>query len=181
MGFVSTVEEFQRAWQSESGPALAVPRAATASDDPPLAEWSRHLDDLARSSQSMRGTLAKLTAGANEGIELGEVEDARAAIELLEHVEKTTVDARRREQRGVARMRTQLARAKLHPDAPSLSAELERLVTRSREIVVPVLEAMRDARWALIAALAEIDRGEEGPVFDDPKALRKHLNALLRD
>ena len=45
------------------------------------------------------------------------------------------------------------------------------------EAMIRTAEALRDARWQLLAIQAQIEEEGEGPIFDDPEALERYLGS----
>ncbi|MEX2648197.1 MAG: hypothetical protein WD673_04195 [Alphaproteobacteria bacterium] len=118
----------------------------------------------------MKMLLRKIVESANTEAAPKDADKLRDLIAMLEEDERILAEFRRANRRVFAAGRRTLRRCE--PDA---LADFERLAARFDEAMVPALEAARDARWQLMCTLAELQEGDEGPVFDDPMALRRHL------
>ncbi|MSP83564.1 MAG: hypothetical protein EXQ94_11735 [Alphaproteobacteria bacterium] len=138
--------------------------------------------DILASLRENEGLASKLTENLATVVASTEVEakaaDAskvRAIIDEIEADERRLAAERRLTLGTFARDRVVLRRKE-----PGALSEYGRLADRYRDSMNPVQAAIRDARWQLMCIAAELERGDEGPVFDDPRALRRHLNAMFR-
>lgn len=80
--------------------------------------------------------------------------------------------------RDVVRIRKLVGRIlALTDDDRSAGRRARALARRQEEAVARLVEALRDARWQMMALRAQYDpTARVGPIFDDPEELRRHLD-----
>jgi hypothetical protein len=121
---------------------------------------------MERSATRIRAILKELAREATKA----KADELRAVIDGLETYERAINSDFERLARNLSRGRRRLRR-----DDPDALAEFADLVERIEGASIGVLETYRDTRWDVMAMLAELDRGGEGPAFDNARHLRRHL------
>ena len=120
--------------------------------------------------------IARLVANARAAAERGERPDWDYRIERLEFCEAEAARDLGRIRKLVDRILASLA---LVRDGDSAFARRARgMARREAEAVARFAEALRDARWQMMALRAHFSAdARSGPSFEDPAALRRHLAA----
>jgi hypothetical protein len=146
------------------------PRTGRRERFPDVVAW---LKDAEPRIARMRSQLRRLVRLANAESGTEGIDRLRDLIVMLEDEEKKTTAFWRTNGRVFAEGRKNLRRHE-----PGALGQFEVLAARFDAAMVPLLEASRDARWQLMCMLAELTKGDEGPAFDDPRSLRRHLIGL---
>jgi hypothetical protein len=145
-----------------------------ATDDDRLAEAERALADGEAAIDRSVEAIARLVANDRAAAEAGGRLDWDYRIERLRFFETEAA-------RDVARMRKLVDRilASAHGASLVIRRRARALARRQEDAVVRFVEALRDARWQMMALRANFDREiGTGVVFDDPAEMRRSLATL---
>jgi hypothetical protein len=117
--------------------------------------------------------IARMVANDRAAAESGGRLDWDYRIERLEFYEAEAA-------RDVSRMRKLVDRilAGARDADPAISRQPRALTRRQEDAVVRFVEALRDARWQMMALRAHFDPDyRNGPIFDNPAEMRRYLAA----
>lgn len=172
MGIVESVKEVSASWPPAlTSVAAAVGPAAKTRFESRFADFEAFVVECERSSKVLLTGLRRIPAAGRKAT----ADDLRFGIEMLERYERQIAEEYGRRIRTIEQTRRRFRRT--DPDA---LRELAPLTDRLEDATVLLLEAYRDARWALIAKLARAAPEDVGPTFDDPSELKRYLVARKR-
>jgi hypothetical protein len=114
--------------------------------------------------------LTKLIQTAREEFSRGETGDCNPVIETAQTSEQMI----KRDYEETLRLRDRLTKLLRRVD-PEFLDLLEPSFRRYDEVVAQFIASIVDIRWQLMALRAEARKDETGPVFSDPRELRRHL------
>jgi len=151
------------------------PIIAQAAKEPARVSW---LDDLEKRFQDLEERLKGMTRTTSSMV--AAVESASSVDP--EEVEKT-VNRLMELEEGLG---TDLSRFRAEQDhwvdllrhhTRKAQRRFSELLGHLEEAMIRTAEALRDARWQLLAIQAQIEEEGEGPIFDDPEALERYLGS----
>jgi hypothetical protein len=149
------------------------PLVTLAANEPGRSSW---LEDLERRLQRLENRLEGMTQTASQlvkaaenasTVDYSELEDMIELLEKLELSLAADLDRFRQEQDHWANL--------LHNHATAARRRFSMLIGSLEDGMVRTAEAIRDARWRLLAIQAQIEDEGSAPVFDDPNALERYL------
>ena len=151
------------------------PIIAQAAMEPDQTSW---LDELRSGVHRLEGRLGGMTQTASQlvkaaesasTVDHSELEDMVQLVEKLEHSLAADLSRLRLEQDRWADL--------LHRHPHGVRRRSSQLVGRLEDAMARTAEAIRDARWRLLAVQAQIDEEGTAPIFDDPDALERYLGS----
>ena len=170
MGFIENVERAD--WRLVQGPAsfplgakIESVRVRTKVRFP---EFETFVVTCEKTATSLVARLSRVPATAGQA----SADDLEFGIEKLDAYEQQVATEYRRLLKSIERLHRQLRAA----DPESLRVFIP-LTERFREAMVKLLEAYRDARWALIAHLSHIADADDEPVLTSAKEVSRRLSA----
>jgi uncharacterized protein YigA (DUF484 family) len=149
------------------------PLIAQAAKEPEQSTW---LDELEGRLQSLENRLGGMTQTASQlvkaaenasTVDYSELEDMIQLLEKLEQSLGADLSRLRLEQDHWADL--------LHRHTRDARHRFSRFIGNLERAMVRTAEAIRDARWRLLAIQAQIEKEGTAPVFDDPDALERYL------
>ena len=91
-------------------------------------------------------------------------------------IDNLLVEERRADMDSRAQIKSAMRALRLLKKAPSAYRKaVEPLMTRMIDLLQQQKEILRDARWQLMLVKADSLPERRGPIFDDPKALKRYL------
>ncbi len=149
------------------------PIIAQAAKEPDQSSWLNELEGRLQGLENRLGgmtqTASQLVKAAENAstVDHSELENMIQLLEKLEQSLGTDLSRFRLEQDHWADL--------LHRHTRDARRRFSKLIGCLEEAMVRTAEAIRDARWRLLAIQAQIEEEGTAPVFDDPDALERYL------